>query len=179
MDPGPFLYIDKSTTSSSVYFLQYCSLFTKNTFFHTIRLILCLQQTGEIDNLTESLGQSILVVLCAGSTLLLTPVVRPANSQPATPSEATPFSYWSIKPWFLTEGKLTCCTHHTFLLGFPTSKHQDFFWRRCRGEEALLQGESLALNIFILLLFCLVYFFCLPCYIKNTQKLVVAFILVA
>ena len=52
------------------------------------------------------LGQSILVVLCAGSTLLLTPVVRPANSQPATPSEATPFSYWSIKPWFLTEGKL-------------------------------------------------------------------------
>ena len=29
-----------------------------------------------------------------------------ANSQTATPSEATPFSYWSIKPWFLTEGKL-------------------------------------------------------------------------
>ena len=50
--------------------------FTANTFFHIIQLILCFQQTGEIDNLTESLGQSTLVVLCAGSTLLLTPVVR-------------------------------------------------------------------------------------------------------
>ena len=74
--------------------------------FHSIRLILCFSKTGEIDNLTESLGQSILVVLCAGSMLFLTPVVRPANSQTATPSEATPFSYWSIKPWFLTKGKL-------------------------------------------------------------------------
>ena len=61
---------------------------------HTIRLILCIQQTGEIDNLTESLGQSNLVVLCAGTTLLLTPVVRPTTSQVARPSKATPFSYW-------------------------------------------------------------------------------------
>ena len=38
-----------------------------NIIFHTIRLILCFQQAGEIDNLTVSLGQSILVVLCAGS----------------------------------------------------------------------------------------------------------------
>ena len=35
---------------------------------------------------SESLGQSILVVLCAGFTLLLTLVVRPTTSQPATPS---------------------------------------------------------------------------------------------
>ena len=83
----------------------YCNYFSANSF-HSIRLILCFSKTGEIDNLTESLGQSILVVLCAGSTLFLTPVVHPANSQTATPSEATPFSYWSIKPWFLTEGKL-------------------------------------------------------------------------
>ena len=74
--------------------------------FHSIRLIFCFSKTGEIDNLTESLGQSILVVLCPGSTLFLTPVVLPANSQTATPLEATPFSYWLIKPWFLTEGKL-------------------------------------------------------------------------
>jgi hypothetical protein len=32
--------------------------------FHTIRLILCLQQTGEIDNLTESWGK--VVWLCCG-----------------------------------------------------------------------------------------------------------------
>jgi hypothetical protein len=70
------------------------------------------------------LGQSTLVVFCASSTLLLTSVVRPTTSQWATPLEVTPFSYWSIKTWFLTEGKLvdvfitpsswgspTACTH--------------------------------------------------------------------
>ena len=35
--------------------------------------------TGEIENLTVPLAQSSLIVLCAGSTLLLTPVVCPAN----------------------------------------------------------------------------------------------------
>ena len=54
----------------------------------------------------------------------------------------------------------------------------NIFWRRCRGEEALLQGESLASKLFILSLFCLFYFLLL-CYIKNTKKLVVAFIPVA
>ena len=93
--------------------------FTANISFHTIRLILCIQQTGEIDNLTESLGQSILVVLCAGSTLLLTPVVRPTTSQLATPSEATPFSYWSIKPWFHTEGNLLLYSSY-LPLGVPS-----------------------------------------------------------
>ena len=46
-------------------------------------------------------------------------------------------------------------THHTFLLGFPMDRYwasiKLFFWRRCRGEEALLQGESLVLNLFTLL----------------------------
>ena len=36
--------------------------------FHTIHLILCIQQAGKIDNLLVSLGQSTLIVLCAGST---------------------------------------------------------------------------------------------------------------
>ena len=38
------------------------------TIFHTIRLIICFQQAGEIDNLTVSLGQNSLIVLCADST---------------------------------------------------------------------------------------------------------------
>jgi hypothetical protein len=37
---------------------------------------------------------------------LLTPVVHPATTQLATASEATHFSYWSIKPWFLFKGKI-------------------------------------------------------------------------
>ena len=36
------------------------------SIIHTICLILCFQQAGEIDNLTVTLGQSFLVVLCAG-----------------------------------------------------------------------------------------------------------------
>jgi hypothetical protein len=30
------------------------------------------------------------------------------------------FSYWIDKPRFLIEGKTCYCSHHTFLLGFPT-----------------------------------------------------------
>ena len=54
------------------------------------------------------------------------------------------------------------------------SRASRLFWRRCRGERSLLQGESLALNLFILFLFCLFYFtlFCLCCFIKNPKKLV-------
>ena len=33
---------------------------------HTIRLILCIQQAGKIDNLPVSLGQTSFIVLCAG-----------------------------------------------------------------------------------------------------------------
>ena len=38
-----------------------------NIIFHTIRLILCFQQAGEIDTLTDSSGQSSLIVLCVAS----------------------------------------------------------------------------------------------------------------
>ena len=125
-------------------------------------------------------------MLCAGSALLLTPVVLPAKSQPATPSEVVSFSYWSIKPWFLTEGKLAAVLIIPSSWGSPTvcsALIKAIFWRRCQGERGFLQGESLISNLFTLLLFCLVYFIlsCLLHYIKNTKKLVsiIAFISVA
>src|SRR4051812_12516387 len=86
-----------------------------------------------------------------------------------------PFPYWSIKPWFLTEGKLAAVLITCFLLGFPTVQptlshshinststrlsgavaHIKIFWRRCRGEISLLQGESLTLNLFyFVIVFC-------------------------
>jgi hypothetical protein len=49
------------------------------------------------------------------------PVVRPATSQPATPSEATHFSYSSIKPWFRTEVKLADVLITPSSWGFPTA----------------------------------------------------------
>ena len=54
------------------------------TVFHTIRLILCFQQAGEIDNLTVSLWQSSLIVLCVGST----------SARHWQPSEVISCSYW-------------------------------------------------------------------------------------
>jgi hypothetical protein len=68
------------------------------------------------------LGQSILVVLCPGSMLLLAPVVRPAKTSSQQPSEVVSFSYWSIKLWFYNWGKTYHCAHHTLLLGFPTGR---------------------------------------------------------
>ena len=65
-----FLYIDKRPHQTLFTYFNYCSA---NNSFHSIRLILCFSKTGEIDKLTESLGQSILLVLCACSRFLFTP----------------------------------------------------------------------------------------------------------
>jgi hypothetical protein len=48
-----------SSTASIVYFLQalFIYLIQTNIIFHTIHLILCFQQTSEIDNLTASWGK--------------------------------------------------------------------------------------------------------------------------
>ena len=59
-----FTLIKQPQTANCSFFIL-CNLIL---IFHTIRLILCFQQAGEIDNLTVSLGQSSLIVLCADST---------------------------------------------------------------------------------------------------------------
>jgi hypothetical protein len=58
-----------------------------NIIFHTIRLILCFQQAGEIDNLTVSLGQSSLIVLCRFHVGTGISGVAPHYIPPPTPSE--------------------------------------------------------------------------------------------
>jgi hypothetical protein len=53
-------YGPRSILLHSYYHLLLQALFTflqTNIFYHTIRLILCLQQTGEIDNLTAIWGK--------------------------------------------------------------------------------------------------------------------------
>jgi hypothetical protein len=53
VDPGPFFYIH-----ITIYYLLALFTFSQTTiFYHMIRLILCLQQTNEIDNLTVSWGK--------------------------------------------------------------------------------------------------------------------------
>jgi hypothetical protein len=78
-----------------------------NIIFHSIRLTLCFQQAGEIDNLTVKLGQSNLVVLCRFHVGTGIPGVAPHYTPSPTPSKQPRFPTGSIKPWFHTEGKLT------------------------------------------------------------------------
>jgi hypothetical protein len=95
------------------YYFTFTCLFTflhTITFYHSIRLILCLQQTGEIDNVIVSWGKVLGCVVCrfhiaAGEKLhadkqlsgaLVWSVVKLARST----FESLAFSYWFDKPWF-------------------------------------------------------------------------------
>jgi hypothetical protein len=60
VDPGPFFYI-----VITVYHLLALFTFLQTiTFYHSMRLILCLQQTDEIDNLTVSWDKVLHCVVC-------------------------------------------------------------------------------------------------------------------
>jgi hypothetical protein len=57
--------VDSFTLLLHVYHLIALFTFLQTTiFYHSIRLILCLQQTGEIDNLTVSWGKVLGYVVC-------------------------------------------------------------------------------------------------------------------
>jgi hypothetical protein len=60
MDPGPFFYIVITVYHLLILF----TLLQATIFYHSIRLILCLQQTGEIDNLTVSWDKVLGCVVC-------------------------------------------------------------------------------------------------------------------
>src|SRR5664279_4880513 len=91
MAPGPFFYIDHNLVYL-IFIITSCrSVFTLlfyNYIFHTIRLILCIQQDGKLDNLPGKLGTKGFVFVCRSTTNLAED------------------SYWFDKPWFLTEGNL-------------------------------------------------------------------------
>jgi hypothetical protein len=60
VDPGPFFYI-----AITIYHLLALFTFLQATiFYHSIHLILCSQQTGEIDNLTISWDKVLGCVVC-------------------------------------------------------------------------------------------------------------------
>jgi hypothetical protein len=60
VDPGPFFYI-----AITIYNLLILFTFLQTTiFYHSICLILCSRQTGEIDNLTVSWDKVLGCVVC-------------------------------------------------------------------------------------------------------------------
>jgi hypothetical protein len=126
-----------STITHSVYFLTYYYYFPLDTL---IPLFTANRWDWQPH---RKLGAKFLVVLCAGSTLLLVQS-KALDEAPNKLSGAVAkladitfsslaFFYWIDKPWFLTEGKTCYCAHHTFLLGFPTR------WLSCLHQGAAVR----------------------------------------
>jgi hypothetical protein len=126
-----------------------------------------------------------LVVLCAGSTLLLVqskaldeaPYKLSGVVAKLASINLLKFGFLllvRLNLGFTTKGNLLLCSSY-LPLGVPnwvpTTHHQAFFWRRCRGERRFLQGESLTLSLLLCFCFALLYF-CLHRFIKNTKKIV-------
>jgi hypothetical protein len=125
VDPGPFFYIH-----ITVYFLQ--ALFTflqTNIFYHTIRLIFCLQQIGEIDNLTASWGKVLWFCCvqvphcCWCQSYAQIGAINKLSRAVAKPASINLRKLFlsptgSIKPWFHTEGNLPLCSSY-LPLGVP------------------------------------------------------------
>jgi hypothetical protein len=104
--PVQFLYI-----AITVYYLLALFTFLHTiTFYHSIRLILCSQQTGEIDNLIVSWGKVLGCVVCrfhvaAGEKLhadnLSCAIVQGvAKLAGIDLRKFGSFSRWFDKPWF-------------------------------------------------------------------------------
>jgi hypothetical protein len=104
------------------YRLLLLTLFTFShtiTFYHSIRLILCLQQTGEIDNLIVSWSKVLSCVVCMlhvvarwrSSYVNYAPafsgaIVRSIVKLACITFWSLAFSYWFDKHWFHNWGKL-------------------------------------------------------------------------
>jgi hypothetical protein len=91
------------------------------------------------------------------------------------------FSYWTIKPWFLTEGKLAAVLI-TPSLGVPnwpviyiinTAPPTSFLAPLPGRKKTSARGVSHA-HPLLCFSFALLYF-CLHCFIKNTHKKLVSY----
>src|SRR5664279_5338306 len=90
-----------------------------NHIFHTIRLTLCIQQDGKLDNLPGSLGTKKFCILCVGPSNLAEDL----------------YSYWFDNLGFITERSSLLHYFATSTCGSPTGvthHKQQVFWLRCR-----------------------------------------------
>ena len=159
MDPGPILFTEIQSTAILVL------LFSANNHLPHNTVNPLLQQAGEIDNLTVSLGQSTLVVLCRFHVGAGIPGVAPHYTPPPSTFNVLLGSYWFDKPWFLTEGNLPLCASH-LPLGVPNERvsytPSSSFSGAVAGEIKTRCKGSLHFSI-SLLCFCLALFYLLLC----------------
>jgi hypothetical protein len=107
-------------------------------------------------------------------------VAADAGSAPCQKPASINLQKWFLSPTgqlnlgFILRENLPLCSSY-LPLGVPnwavSTAIKRFFWRRCRGERGFLQGESLAFNLFTLLLFCLfsLLYFCLHLFFKKKK----------
>ena len=120
MDPGPIFTIDTSCTVI-VYFLQ------ATITFHTIQLILCFQQTGEIDNLTVRWGK-VLILCCVGFQVA------------SNTFESFPSSYWFDNLGsFLRKNLLLCSSY--LPLGV-SQRSSTVIWATINEFSSVVAGEA-------------------------------------
>src|SRR4051812_38215281 len=124
MDPSPIFTIDTYSTVT-VYFMQ------TNITFHTIQLIFCFQQTGEIDNLTVRWGK-VLSLCCVCFQVA------------SNTFESFPSSYWFDNLGFLQREKLVVVHIIPSSWGLPTKLNNQLSHRHQPSSpyhEADLMGE--------------------------------------
>jgi hypothetical protein len=128
--PGPFFY-----TVITVYHLLVLFTFLQTTmFYHSICLILCSQQTSEIDNLIVSWDKVLGCVVCRfhvtagaklsprqGAIYKLSGVVTKLAG--INLLKFGSFSYWFDKPRSHTKGRLANVLIITFSWGFQLGGH--------------------------------------------------------
>src|SRR3954465_14421109 len=134
-------------------------------FIHTTCVLLSLRRTSALIHLTSVLG---MLGTQETSCILIAGLLEKNIFDLCLPE--------FDKPWVIHLRETWCCSTNlctwrpnTVYKNRSVRRHQAIFWRRCQGERSLLQGESLTLNIFTLLFFLLSYF-CLLCFIKYPKK---------
>ena len=173
--------------SNSLYWNTiYCNtvlLFSANNHLPHNTVNSLLQQAGEIDNLTVSLGQSTLVVLCRFHVGAGIPGVAPHYIPPPSTFNVLLGSSWFDKPWFLSEGKLAAVRIIPSSWGCPTNvwntRHQALFLAPLPGRSrhaarGVFHIQSL---YFVFVLLSFIYYF--VCCTKSKKKLVASFTLFA
>src|SRR4051812_4259768 len=127
MYPGPIFTIDTSSTVT-VYFLQ------ATITFHTIRLILCFQQTSEIDKLTVSWGK--VLSLCLGFQVV------------SNTLELFPSSSWFDNLGFITKVTLTAVLITPSSWSFPTNLYSDLSSPRLFLAPLLVSKDNFTRGVF-------------------------------
>jgi hypothetical protein len=83
------------------------------------------------------------------------------------------FSYWTDKPWFLTEEKLATVliipSSWGSQLGGHPARIKLILWRRCWGKRRLLQGEFRTHILYFVLV--LLYLFLLVSFYQKYKKI--------